>query len=51
VFITPLIRDTYFEVILYTCGRTPGCTCYLYSFSGYIEKKYMLICRQNWDMR
>jgi len=24
-----LIRDTYFAVILYTCSRTPSCTCYL----------------------
>jgi len=44
-----LIRDTYFAVILYTCCRTSGCTCYLYSFSGYRAKKYMFICRQNWN--
>ena len=39
LFIKAPIRDTYFAVILYTCGRTSSCTCYLYSFSGYRQKK------------
>jgi hypothetical protein len=42
VFIMALIRDSYFGVILYICGRTPTCTCYLCSFSGYREKNIYL---------
>ena len=49
LFIKAPIRDTYFAVILYTCGRTSSCTCYLHSFSGYRQKKCMFICRQNWN--
>jgi len=36
-----------FGVTFYTCGRTPSCTCFVYSFSGCREKKF--ICRQNWN--
>jgi len=42
-----LIRDTYFGVILCALGGNPSCICYLYSFSGYREKKCMFICRQD----
>ena len=42
VFLMALIHDTYFALILYACGSTPSCTCYLYSFSVYREESIYL---------